>query len=120
MVTCRANNDIHFDEWWDQTDSTTGLEQWSLVKVLSKLDPVSFADDASRANVERQRARFKAQYRNRDRHMSYSENQILATFKRNGEWNPRDIFSFFSVLELTVFFLLLFFFFFCSSSFVLL
>ena len=83
VVTARGHRNIHFDDWWDQTDTPTELERFEVVKVLCKLDPVSFADEASKINVEGQRARFKQEYRNRDRHMSYNETQILNTFKRN-------------------------------------
>ena len=83
VVTARGQKKIHFDKWWDETDTPTELERFEVVKVLCKLEPVSFADEASKINVEGQRARFKQEYQNRDRHMSYKETQIVNTFKRN-------------------------------------
>jgi hypothetical protein len=83
VTTYRGARNVNFNDWSDQTDSPKGLEAFSVVKVLSIKDPITFADQYTSEEVNKQREQFKAENRNRDRYMAYSEIQDIKTFKKN-------------------------------------
>ena len=83
VTTHRGVRNMKFNNWHDQTDSPTGLERFGVVKVLSIKDPITFADQYTSTEVNKQREQFKMENRHRDVHMSYNEVQDIKTFKKN-------------------------------------
>ena len=59
VTTHRGVRNMNFNNWHDQTDSPTGLERFGVVKVLSIKDPITFADQYTSTEVNKQREQFK-------------------------------------------------------------